>query len=297
MQPPDRSPETPLRAETLRPGLHPVRLARSGLSGAHNFRAVYLSGGSATLSGPEGTQRLDAPVFVWTPWTDRDQLTIAPGSQGKHLVLGPGLLSVALRHTPNAADLGYVAERRYVVPLDPADPGTAILSNCLDGLVLESRHEAPMSANIVEAQLSILLVALYRLLTTGRNGPLPFGRASVPTRFVALIEAHLGARWSVATYCAELGVSREQLHTACIRSFGRAPGVMIRQRMMIEARRLLQQSPLSIDQIAQRLGFGNSPQFNRFFKGMEGVPPGRFRKSMQAGAGRETRAEDLYAWP
>ena len=293
----DRQKETPLRAEMLRPGLHPIRLARSGLSGSHNFRALYLESGSAELIAGSGSERLEAPVFLWAPWVDGDRLTVAPGSVGKHLVMGAGFLSMALRTMPNAADLSYIAERRYVVVLEPGATATETLSNCLDGLVWESRQEAPMSINIVEAQLSILLVTLYRMLAATSPAAMPGGATPVTTRFIALIEAHLGERWGIADYCDALGVTREQLHAICIRHFKRAPGLMIRQRMLVEARRLLQQSPLSIDQIALRLGFNSSPQFNRFFKGMEGVPPGRFRRQMQGMSAGEAQQQDLFAWP
>lgn len=293
----ERQKETPLRAEMLRPGLHPVRLARSGLSGAHNFRALYLQSGSAELNTGDTSEHLEAPVFLWAPWDEGDRLTVAPGSVGKHLVMGAGFLSMALRTMPNAADLSYIAERRYVVVPEPGAAATETLSNCLDGLVWESRQEAPMSINIVEAQLSILLVTLYRMLATTRSATMPGGVTPVTTRFVALIEAHLGERWGIADYCDALGVTREQLHAICIRHFDRAPGLMIRQRILVEARRLLQQSPLSIHQIALCLGFNGSPQFKRFFKGMEGVPPGRFRRQMQGLSAVEVQLQDMFAWP
>ncbi|MGR3495997.1 helix-turn-helix domain-containing protein [Citreimonas sp.] len=296
-----RSPaqtETPLRAEPLRAGLQPLVFGRSGLLGSHNFRALLLSAGTASLQIDETVERLQAPCLLWTPWNTQARLVVAPGSRGHHLVLGASLLSVALRHSPHAAELGYMAERRYVVTLDPADGDAATLQACFEGLAVETRQDRPMSSSLVEAHLSILLVTLYRALKAGPYGlQSGFASSSLGSRFIALIEAHLGERWSVAAFCAALGVGRDRLHATCLRDFGRPPGLMIRQRTMLEARRLLEQSTLSVDQIAQRLGFGSGPQFNHFFKGIEGVPPGAWRRQVRSSDRTRPPPVDLSAWP
>ena len=295
-QPPLR--ETPMRADPIRSGLRPLTLGRSGLLGAHNFRAVLLTAGSAELTTGTVTEHMEAPVLLWTPWEEHTRLTIAPGSQDSHLALGPALLSQALRHNPNAADLGYMAERRYIVPLAANLGLEAMIAGSFAGLVAETRDDAPMSASMVESHLAILLVALYRALKSGADdGELGARKSPLASRFVTLIEAHLGERWTVAAFCDALGVTREQLTATCLRSFGRTPGVMVRQRVMMEARRLLEQSTLSVDQIAQRLGFPSSPQFNRFFNTQESQPPGRYRRQFLSGRTQAAAQEDLYAWP
>lgn len=287
-----------MRAEPIRSGLRPQTLGRAGLLGAHNFRALFLTAGSAVLTTAAGGETVEAPVFVWMPWAEDTRLTIAPGSQGSHLVLGAALLSQALRHNPHAADLGYLAERRYVLPLHDAPETATVLANSFQGLVAETRETMAMSDSLVEAHLSIMLVSLYRALKAGPDAPDLRNRMSpLASRFVALVEAHLQERWTVAVFCDALGVTREQLTATCLRSFGRPPGLMVRQRTTMEARRLLEQSTLTVDQIAQRLGFATSPQFNRFFSGFEGVPPGRYRRQFLSGRSTEAVSEELHAWP
>lgn len=287
-----------MRADHLRPALHPLTLGHSGLLGTHNFRAILLTAGSATLTLGRSSETLTAPVFLWSPWPEDARLVVAGGSQGSHLVLGPALLSQALRHNPNAADLGYMAERRYIVPLKLDAPIVTTLFNSFEGLVSETQDDLTMSMSVIEAHLSIVLVSLYRALksTLGefKMGP---GQSALASRFIALVEAHLGSRWNVKLFCDQLGVTRDQLTATCLRSFGRPPGVMIRQRTLLEARRLLEQSTLSVDQVADRLGFSNSPQFNRFFSKSEGMPPGRYRRYIHEKRDAAAPSEDLYAWP
>ncbi|SDY62225.1 AraC family transcriptional regulator [Citreimonas salinaria] len=290
--------ETPLRAEPLRAGLQSLVFGRSGLMGVHNVRALLLTSGQASLQIDETAERLQGPSLLWAPWSPQGRLVVAPGSRGHHLVLGPSLLSVALRHSPHAAELGYMAERRYVVSLDEDDGDAATLQACFEGLAIETRQDRPMSASLVEAHLSILLVTLYRALKAGPHGMRAgFAGSPLGSRFIALIEAHLGERWPVAGFCDALGVSRDRLHSACLRDFGRPPGLIIRQRTMLEARRLLEQSTLSVDQIAQRLGFGSGSQFNHFFKGIEGIPPGTWRRRLRSSDRPRPPPTDLSAWP
>jgi AraC family transcriptional activator of pobA len=299
--PPDTAAhqETPLRAERLRPALRPATLGRAGALGTHAFRAVLLSSGSARLTTADTDETMEGPSFLWSPWTAEARLVVAPGSEGRHLLLGPALLSRALRNNPNAAELGYMAERRYTVSLDPSEAHGAALAGSFDGLIAETRQEGLMSASLVEAHLSILLVTLYRAVKAGPHGlQLGPGAAPLASRFVSLVEAHLTERWTVERFCETLGVRRERLHATCLRHFGRPPGLLIRERTIIEARRLLEQSALSIDEIAQRLGFGSGPQFNRFFKALAGMPPGVYRRALRAGAeGPRPAREDLAAWP
>ena len=46
-----------------------------------------------------------------------------------------------------------------------------------------------------------------------------------------------------------------------------------------QARKLLLETELSLQQISEMLGFSEHNNFNRFFKRIEGMPPGIFRLS------------------
>lgn len=291
--------EAPMRADRLQPALQPRILGRAGLVGAHNFRALLLESGQAALHGPTGEMVMNGPVVAWLPWRDGMRLRIAPGARGLHVALGPALLGPALRHNPAAAELGYMAERQYVLPLDHVrEAGARALRGSFLGLLAETESAGPMSAALVDAHLSVLLIVLYRGLKA-EHYDLDLTRMAPPlaSRFISLVEAHLGDRWTVARYAATLDVSRDRLHDICLRAFGRAPGLLIRLRVAMEARRLLEQSTLSVDQIAARLGFGSASQFSRAFKAVEGAAPGQYRRRTWQPGWQRDRRQDLHAWP
>ena len=254
--------ETPLRAEALRKTLQPHILGHSGLIGRQNFRAILLQSGRAELTGSGEPLRLQAPAMLWTPWTEAMRLTIAPGSAGRHLLTGPAVLSLALRHNANAAELGHMIERRYVVDLsdDPTCADTSVcrpppveicgdgIDNDDNGLMQETREAGAMSSNLIEAHLAVLLITLYRRLRAA-HADLSFVSGVVPlaSRFIAAVETHLHERWTVERYCTSLDVTRDQLHAACLRSYQRTPGLLIRGDPRRLLRRLRQNAPRGPD--------------------------------------------------
>jgi AraC-like DNA-binding protein len=60
---------------------------------------------------------------------------------------------------------------------------------------------------------------------------------------------------------------------------GRSAGEIIRDRVLLEAKRLLTNAAMTSAQIADELNFQDNSYFNRFFKKYEGVTPEEFRRS------------------
>jgi AraC-like DNA-binding protein len=106
---------------------------------------------------------------------------------------------------------------------------------------------------------------------------------------------HFRDRVSVKGYAELLGVTRARLNDACVRVAGSPPQAMLHARLIDEARRRLDQSGLSVEQVAYSLGFRDPAYFNRFFTRLTGLTPGEFKK-----AAREAKiAEEssFAAWP
>jgi AraC-like DNA-binding protein len=61
---------------------------------------------------------------------------------------------------------------------------------------------------------------------------------------------------------------------------GLSAGELIRNRTLLEAKRLLTNPQLSISDISFRLNFSDNSYFTKFFKKTEGVTPEEFRKQI-----------------
>lgn len=97
------------------------------------------------------------------------------------------------------------------------------------------------------------------------------------TRFSMLIDQHFKEEKLVAFYAAQLNISANYLNILCKKSLDISATQLIHQRVMLEAKRLLQSTDLSVKEIAFELGFIDHAYFSNFFKNHLGISPSEFR--------------------
>lgn len=137
------------------------------------------------------------------------------------------------------------------------------------------REDAP---DALRALLYETLVALNRWYTA-RYGAGPAAAAGgLVDRFRRLVDRDFTRRHRVAEYAAVLGVTPGHLNVLCRRGRGATAGRMIRDRLTLEAKRLLLHTDLHAAEVAERLGFDDPSYFARFFRREAGDAPSRYRK-------------------
>lgn len=94
-----------------------------------------------------------------------------------------------------------------------------------------------------------------------------------------MVEARFITSMSMTDYLKALGVSRSVLYRTVTMVAGQSPMAIVRQRRLDEAKRLLCESEMSVNDIAKRLGFRKLARFDQFFLTMTGVSPSDYRKS------------------
>ncbi|PVZ16208.1 MULTISPECIES: helix-turn-helix domain-containing protein [unclassified Pseudomonas] len=97
--------------------------------------------------------------------------------------------------------------------------------------------------------------------------------------FTTLVEAHFREHWSLERYARQLGITTAHLRDVVMRLGGQGALATIHERLVLEARRELVYSTLSINQLSDALGFSEPAYFSRFFKRMTGQSPLAFRKA------------------
>jgi AraC-like DNA-binding protein len=136
--------------------------------------------------------------------------------------------------------------------------------------------------DVVRSFLQILLTRLRRLHRPhGAESALPRSY-SLTKRFKLLIEQHYLEFDGVQQYAARLFVTDRKLNEAVKTTTGKTASQMIHERILMEAKRLLAQSELSIAEIAYRLNFDDFAYFCRFFKKNVQMTPGEFKKKFSA---------------
>jgi AraC-like DNA-binding protein len=131
---------------------------------------------------------------------------------------------------------------------------------------------------MLRAYLRILLIEAERLHDASTTAPHKEESGFLLTkRFLLLVESHLLTTSSVADYAAMLHVTTNHLVETVKRTMGKPAGKFIRERLVLEAKRLLRYSELSVSEIAYRLNFDDPSYFSRFFKKHAGLTPLDFR--------------------
>lgn len=97
--------------------------------------------------------------------------------------------------------------------------------------------------------------------------------------FQKLIAEHYTILKLPKEYAALLYITPNHLNALCKDIMGVSAGELIREQVILEAKRLLINLDLSIAEVADKLNFSDHSYFIKFFKKHEGITPEKFRKS------------------
>lgn len=102
-------------------------------------------------------------------------------------------------------------------------------------------------------------------------------REALVARFQNLLRSDVEARPAVKTLAARLRVSREHLSRTVRAALGMSVQEYVHRQCMFRAARLLQETTLSVKEIAVRFGYGAPTNFSRAFRRVLGVTPRQYR--------------------
>lgn len=95
--------------------------------------------------------------------------------------------------------------------------------------------------------------------------------------FSRLVEQHYREHWPISRYAAELAITPAQLNNVCRRLLDKSALAHLHERLLLEAKRNLVYTTLTVTQISDLLGFAEVSYFSRFFRRLEGMNPRDFR--------------------
>lgn len=153
----------------------------------------------------------------------------------------------------------------------------------LDRLIRLLIEEADLAASghdaALRARLTLVLVALHRLdIAAMRNAREETDVSARHARaFLGLVDKHYRDTRKISFYAARLGITPTHLNRVCRQIFGASALTVIERRILLEARRYLQFSALSIKEIGILLGYPDPAYFSRFFTQRVGQSPQTLR--------------------
>jgi AraC family transcriptional activator of pobA len=233
-------------------------------------------GGAMRAEGHE--MHFDAPCLLFVPAGIIHGFRWVSESSGFVITLAVSYLSDLLaRH----ADLAPLFSTAHVVLLS-SERHTRI-----EGAIAEMERElgwkAPGQRVAIEAELLSIMTCSLRLMGSRADAPMPPAQhTALVARLRERIDARFRLRESVGDYAVALGVSATVLRVACAKVAGRSPASMLDDRALLEARRLLLYSNLTVAQIGYAVGIEDPAYFSRFFARHIGQPPRQYRGLMSS---------------
>lgn len=97
--------------------------------------------------------------------------------------------------------------------------------------------------------------------------------------FKTLLEKHFLQEKSVSFYAQQLNTHPNHLNATIKSTIGKTCSELIHDRIILEARCLLQSTDLSVKEIAGYLSFEDSSYFSKYFKKLTGVSPVEYRNN------------------
>jgi AraC-like DNA-binding protein len=131
--------------------------------------------------------------------------------------------------------------------------------------------------DILRGMLIIILVRLSRVAPDSFREGTSKHNLVLMRQFEKLIEANFREKRLPREYAEMMFVTPNHLNALTNNVMGKSAGELIRERTLLEAKRLLANSDLMIGQIAETLHFEDNAYFTRFFKKYLGTTPEGFR--------------------
>lgn len=163
-----------------------------------------------------------------------------------------------------------------VCQLPPSIHGAVVA--LFDAMRFEMEEKRDQNLDMIRLKLLELFITVDRNCNSTKRRNVPKQKLTVLRSFQELIDKHFLTIKMPKEYAELLYVTPNHLNALCQDLLGKTAGDLIRDRVLLEAKRLLTNADMSITEIAYDLNFGDNSYFNRFFKKSVGVTPDEFRK-------------------
>jgi len=237
---------------------------------------LFIRHGSGTMQMEAQQLPIQAPALLLAPATVVHGFEFARGTRGFVVTAAQPLIRTLQRREPQLRRV-FAAPACLALGTDAA--AVVELAMLIDRLRRETVWQAPANRLAAEACLASVMIAALRLLPADGSGNalLRGPSATLVDRFRDLLDERCRKGWRIERYARELAVSPAKLRAACLAIIGEPPRQLLHERVLLEARRALTYTDLTIAQTAYQLGFSDPGYFSRFFSTHTGESPQAFK--------------------
>ncbi|ADZ71146.1 helix-turn-helix domain-containing protein [Polymorphum gilvum] len=258
--------------ETIRARSKPLGWSLEPHSHAHLLQCLLITRGGGRLVDDAGERAIGPGGIAFNPAGVMHGWTFTPETEGYVISFTPDYLAGPEDEHTEAERAALRADRNLLIPTE---------GRALDRLVFyfsemadEFDHGARRRA-LFRPLVALTLLAIF----PGDTAEAEIDRTPGFSlfRFRSLVEEHFRTERATEFYAGEMGLTVQRLNRYCRIFTGRTAAQALRDRVILEAKRLLAFSGLSVSQVAYDLGFEDPAYFSRVFRKETGESPVDFR--------------------
>lgn len=152
------------------------------------------------------------------------------------------------------------------------------VTDLFEKIIAESEDTGNMGIDMIRALMLQLFILITRMNVGSKENRQPQYNYTLLKTFQKLIEKNFTTLKLPKDYAELLYITPNHLNAICNDLLGTSAGEVIRNRILLEAKRLLINLDLTIAEIGYRLNFSDNSYFTKFFKKYTGLTPEEFRK-------------------
>ncbi|MCB1418002.1 MAG: helix-turn-helix domain-containing protein [Notoacmeibacter sp.] len=259
-------------------------------SGAHDWiirphahpdhvQILFIAQGGGWLRVEDREFDIPTPSLMVIPSAMVHEIRFEPGTDGHVITAAVGYVNFVAHGDSRLVDA-------VMYPGTYALSGTDVwaegVRDAFDWMHREFVWSAPGRKPAIIAQMLRILVALLRLRSENAARSQQAGADrdyALFSRYRELLEQNFRTEKGMEYYAASLGVTPPRLNAACKAKAGRTASEMLHERLVIEAKRYLLYTEMTVAEIGHDIGFDDPAYFSRFFSRRAGEAPGAYRMS------------------
>ena len=240
------------------------------------YQLLFMSRGRARITLEDGVRELKARCLVMIPPMvvhgfefDRDVdgmvVTLAESAVER-------IFSMAPKLAPHLAEPHIIAEGDAAMGFDEAE-------SLFGNIAREYFTGGAGRVCALHSWLGLAFVMLARALARESERRLSVADKGVDLarEFRALVDRHFKDHWTVAAYASELAITPTHLNRISRNVLGRSALEVIHDRLLLEAKRNLVYTSMTVKEVSNALCFSDPAYFTRFFAKKAGESPTAFR--------------------
>lgn len=153
------------------------------------------------------------------------------------------------------------------------------IKNTIDQIIIEQKRK-DRSVTIIQSLLHVLVARIQRSLDNHGKNVIPKRSIVIYKEFRNLLEIHSLKDTTASFYSKKLNITSHHLNLILKEVTGATVSQAIRERRLLEVKRLLTFTTLTISEIAFKLNYGDSSYLNRVFREETAQSPTEFRNAM-----------------